>query len=892
MRKQSSERQPCNLGPSQSAERRTHRANSIDLARDPDSTLIDWIDEQGRRQPEEAALIGAGDSLSYAALAARTTQLAATLLAAGVARQDRVGVLLEPGADLVASLLAIMRIGAIYVPLHLEWPRSRLSDIAAQVGFKTVLTSTELAAPAAALCPQFLVLEHIGGVSPPVHDAIDSRARPDDIAYILFTSGTTGQPKGIPIQHRGLLNLIASTQERYRLSAQDRVLFWTASSFDVSLLDICWPLACGAHVVLWPPAAAKQPDTAIDVIDAYGVTVFQTVPVMLDAMCDARRRKPLDRSLLRLIICGAAVLRRAVRDRALAAFGCRLANHYGPTEVAVDALWFDCAESFEGEMVPIGKPLSNVHVFVLDPDDEPLPIGVTGSICIASPGLSPGYWGAPELTEAAFFRKVFAPDCAPLRLYRTGDFGKLDADGVMHFAGREDNQVKLHGNRIELGDIESALLRHPAVAQAAVLLQPQAGGEGSLKAVVELRDRAVNRFEVRDKVYRQWTLAQQPWLRQHMNLIHHDTWPSCFEGGVAAARYWEKVYAQFPAYQYCLLDSTDNVACVGNGVPLFWDGRSATVPAGWDAGVELAFRQLAAGIAPNTVLALAGIVAGPYQGSGLSNTLVESFRALAKMHGFDQFLGPVRPVGMSEQSDMDVHAWAQARDERGEPLDFWLRVNQRLGARILGVADHSQLVQGTLKQWRRWTGVSFAASGSYALPGMLQPVEVDLAGDCARYYDPSIWVGHYGLLDASCGIDRHYGVDDLREHLSACLPAYMLPDELAIVSALPLNENGKVDFAQLGRRALADVACGAKACDPAQMQLVDIWEKTLQQSGIGIDDDFFLLGGHSLKVIEMLARVEQCFGRKVRLRDFYRQPTIYHLERLIAACEPQATPLV
>lgn len=852
--------------------------NRTEAPREADRTVVDLIDAQCRNHPQATALLGDEGELRYGELDAFAHAIAQSLRKQGVSEGDMVGVWLGASHSLVASQLAVMRTGAVYVPLHEEWPASRLADVAAQVGFKAILTTRQRVDDAATLGQAVLTIEDLPHAPIGGDGEQASRARADGLAYILFTSGTTGRPKGIPIAHRGLHGLVVSTQERYRLSADDRMLCWTAPTFDAAMLDILWPLAAGAQVVLWPSAKPKVPAAVIEAIDQQRITALQTVPLMLDALNEARSKRPVQHSPLRLIICGAAAMSRPVRDRAKAAFGCRLANHYGPTETTVDALWFDCDEPSEGDMMPIGRPLPNVQAFVLDRHDQPLPVGVPGQICIASPGLSPGYWQAPALTQAAFFDATLVPGQPPLRLYRTGDLGRFDREGRLHYLGRRDDQVKVRGNRVELGDIESTLAQHPAVAKAAVVWRADEG-EGRLKAFVELRDDAVNLFQSRGRTYRQCTYSQRPALRKAMNLIHHDTWPRYFAGSPVLARHWEQLYSHFPTYQFCLLDETDDVACVANGIPLYWNGDPATVPSGWDEGVELAFRQHAEGVAPNTILGLAGIVASHCQGLGLANKIVEGFRALAKMHGLDHFLGPVRPVGMTDDG-MDVHAWAKACDENGEPLDFWLRVHMRLGARALGVADRSQRVEGTPEQWHEWTGQPIEQSGQYRLPDTLQPVDIDLQAGTGHYYDPSIWVGHYGLRDAAFGIRAHYGVSDLREHLSARLPAYMLPDDWQIVSAIPLTENGKVDARRLVATAAEAPGDAVTPATQTQSHLVGIWQDLLKTDGIGIDHDFFNLGGQSLKVIEMLARVEQAFGRKVRLQEFYRQPTIRHLETL------------
>ncbi|MCG8291810.1 non-ribosomal peptide synthetase [Pseudomonas entomophila] len=850
------------------------------LADPATGTVLDLIEAQGRQNPAAPALATTDGSLERAALAREVDHLARALAGHGIEGGQAVGVLLDGGAEAVIALLAILRLGALYVPLHPDWPASRLQAVATQAGMRWVVSREAWQRQAQELARPVLVMEHLPRQAPG-QPRLASQATPGQLAYLLFTSGTTGTPKGIPAGHAGLLALVQATQARYALKPGERMLFWTAPTFDASLLDMLWPLCAGAEVVPWPAGLARTADNLLQVLREQRITALQTVPAMLEALVEAARRGAERLPDLRLIICGAAALHRSLAERTLATFDCRLANHYGPTEATVDALWHDCGQPCAGDRVPIGKPLPHVQAFILDRHDQPLPIGVPGQLCLASTGLSPGYWQAPEQTRLAFFEKALLPGQPALRLYRTGDLARFDGEGLVHYIGRLDHQVKVRGNRVELGDIESALASHPDVARAAVTWQEEDGGR--LRAFVELRERQVARIEARNQVLRQFSVAQRPELRVHMNLIHQGTWPRYFAGSPVLAAHWESLYSLFPHYQFCLVDDNDQVACVANGVPLHWDGEQQSVPEGWDAALQLALHQHQAGIPPNTVVGLAGIVAEHCQGQGLASTLAKGFRALATRHGLEHFLGPVRPVGMP--AGMPVQQWADTRDSQGEPLDFWLRVHLRLGARELGVAPRSQRIEGSLAQWRAWTGVTFDRPGPWQLEEALQPVEVDLANDRACYHDPSIWVGHSGLR-SDTPTAPPCDPATLRQYLAECLPAYMLPDELLIIGQMPLTENGKPDLRRLHGQAPRHDTPASVASSPLQHQLQALWQRILACEGFGVDHDFFVLGGQSLKVIEMLAAVEQAHGRKVRLQAFYRQPTIRHLEQLLQAQEP------
>lgn len=850
--------------------------NATDYFYNKKETLIDLFFYQANLSKEKAALHYINQTISYNMLSERIAQFASYFYSDGVRKGDFVCILLEPGIDLIICLLAVLKLGAIYVPINHEWPEARVQEVATYLSSAIIVTQDNYLPLANKLLLKVINIEHIKLKAQNMPAYIENHASPTDLAYLLFTSGTTGKPKAIPILHSGIMNLLYSTQKSYCLNENDRVLFWTSCSFDPSVLEIFWTLCFGAQVVIAPPQINRLPEQALLFIEQMKITVLQTVPTMLEALCAVKKYQ----GYLRLIICGAALMHKVLRDQALEIFKCRLMNHYGPTEVTVDALSFDCSQDFVGARVPLGKPLDNVKVFILDENDEPVPLGVTGEITIASPGLTPGYLHDPMLTNTKFFNKQFAEDSILLRLYRTGDLGKFDENGLVYFCGRKDNQVKINGNRVELEEIESLLLQHPELAKVALQFTEEES-ESKLRAYLEFHEHALNVFESRGEKYYQYTLAQQPQMLRLMNSIHHDTWPRYFEGSPFLSKYWKRLINEFPEYQFCLLDKENNIATVANGIPFYWSGEKSTVPSGWDEGVELAFQQKTQGIQPNTIIGLAGIVRSNYQGRNLSTQIVRGFRALAKMHKLDHFLGPVRPVGMFDHGIKDVHIWAKSRDKNNEPLDYWLRVHERLGAKNLGVAPQSQLVEGSLDDWEKWTGQRWNTSGEYYLEDTLQSIEVNVEKNYARYFDPSIWVSHSNLQNEATGLEKHITISDFRAYLASKLPAYMLPNEFYLITKIPLNENGKINlralpnFSQQQRTQIAQPESAIQIC------LIEIWKNVLARDGFGIRCDFFHLGGQSLKVIKMLFDIEQEYKIKISLQEFYHQPTIEHLEKLI-----------
>ena len=292
---------------------------------------------------------------------------------------------------------------------------------------------------------------------------------PEQLAYVIYTSGSTGQPKGAMNAHRGIANRLWWMQSTYELTAGDRVLQKTSSSFDVSVWELFWPLGTGAALVLARPGGQMDPRYLAGLIEQAGVTVMHFVPAMLEAFVSAGSLGSC--GTVRLIVCSGEALPGPLAARCTAGWGGRLENLYGPTEAAVDVTWQPCTPEVTGlPVVPIGRPVANTQVYVCDHAGEPAPVGVVGELFLGGVQVGRGYWDRPALTAERFVPDSFG--AAPGgRLYRTGDLARYRPDGTVEYVGRTDQQVKLRGHRIELGEIEAALRQLPGVQDAAVLLR-------------------------------------------------------------------------------------------------------------------------------------------------------------------------------------------------------------------------------------------------------------------------------------------------------------------------------------------------------------------------------------------------------------------------------------
>jgi amino acid adenylation domain-containing protein len=415
-------------------------------------TLVSQVEAQATRTPDAVALRCAGAALSYLELDRRANHVAHRLRTAGVGRGDVVGVCLPRGLDLPVALLGVLKAGAAYLPLDPDYPAARRDFMLADSGARLVLEG--------ALEP--------GGADAPPGDP----PGPRDAAYLIYTSGSTGRPKGVLVDHRAIVNRLDWMQRAHRLGPDDVVLHKTPTAFDVSVWELFWPLVTGAVMELAQPGGHRDAGYLRDLVVHGGVTTLHFVPSMLAAFL---AEPGVERcGTLRRVVCSGEALSPALTQRCLATLPhAQLHNLYGPTEAAVDVTAWQCRP---GEAtVPIGYPVQNTRLYVLDAAMRPVPVGVPGELYIGGVQVARGYHNRPALTAQRFVADPFGPPGA--RLYRTGDRACWRPDGALEYLGRLDRQVKLRGQRIELGEIEAVLREQPGVRDAAVLLREDRPGD-------------------------------------------------------------------------------------------------------------------------------------------------------------------------------------------------------------------------------------------------------------------------------------------------------------------------------------------------------------------------------------------------------------------------------
>ncbi len=451
---------------------------------DADGFVHRCVERQACDAPDRLALKFRSGEISYGQLNRKANRLARLLRENGVGPDTLVVLCVERPIEMVLGVLATLKAGGAYVPIDPDQPTERTTMILRDMAARFVLTTPKASLRVRESLAKVIVLDHeqeiFAHASDGDLDPFEFGLTPANLAYVIYTSGSTGLPKGVMIEHRALFNRLDWMQRAYRLDQNDRVLQKNPYTFDVSVWEFLWPLSVGATLVLAEPDERLDPEKLARTIVQEGVTTVHFVPSLLASFLNDRSAETC-KSLTRIVCSGEELPARLADDCMKVLPNATLYNLYGPTEAAIDVTHWTCAPDARLSRVPIGRPIDNVQIYILDEAREPVAIGAVGEIYIAGIGLARGYLNRPELTAELFVRDPFAGDPAA-RMYKTGDLGLWRPDGAIEYHGRYDNQVKIWGFRIELGEIEAQLKLTPGVRDAAVVVQDLATGERRLMA--------------------------------------------------------------------------------------------------------------------------------------------------------------------------------------------------------------------------------------------------------------------------------------------------------------------------------------------------------------------------------------------------------------------------
>ncbi|NHC37937.1 amino acid adenylation domain-containing protein [Scytonema millei VB511283] len=467
------------------------------------------FETQVEQTPDAIAVVFENEHLTYRELNQRANAVAHYLQQLGVKPEVLVGICMERSLEMVVGLWGILKAGGAYVPLDPEYPPERLAFMLQDSQVAVLLTQEKQIAGLPDRQTQVICLdtewEKISReqTTNPVSDL-----RSENLAYVIYTSGSTGKPKGAMNTHRGICNRLLWMQRAYQLTSQDRVLQKTPFSFDVSVWEFFWTLLTGACLVIAKPGGHRDRDYLVNIIAQEQITTVHFVPSMLQVFLD----RDLDRcDRLRRVFCSGEALSLGLQEKFFQHLDCELHNLYGPTEAAIDVTFWQCQKNSHLRTVPIGRPIANTQIYILDPHLQPVPIGVPGELYIGGVGVARGYLNRPDLTQERFIPNPFwesresesreqgvqgernlkslhpTPHTPhPTPLYKTGDLARYLPDGNIEFLGRIDHQVKIRGFRIELGEVEAVLSQHPEVKDTVVMAREDEPGDRRLVAYVVL----------------------------------------------------------------------------------------------------------------------------------------------------------------------------------------------------------------------------------------------------------------------------------------------------------------------------------------------------------------------------------------------------------------------
>ncbi|MEM9819925.1 MAG: amino acid adenylation domain-containing protein [Bacteroidota bacterium] len=449
-----------------------------------EETIVSLFEQQAALNPEATALYFEGTEMSFRDLDEKSNQLAHYLRKKGVKEEELVAICVDRSFDMIVGLMGIFKAGGAYVPIDPDYPQDRIDYIIenANANFAISHNGYDRLFARCEGVENVQLDQDWSSIAEESVARVANDLTPDNLMYVIYTSGSTGKPKGVMNQHSGLVNRLLWTQSEYNLQAgEDAILQKTTFCFDVSVWELFWPLISGVRMVIAKPGGHKDSDYLRDIIDEAGVTTMHFVPSMLEVfLLDVEAG--VCNSLQRVLCSGEALKPSHVAEFKQKLAHVELHNLYGPTEAAIDVTYWAIPET-KVEKVPIGKPVANTQLYILNKAGKLTALGVPGELYLAGVQVARGYYNRPDLTEERFVANPFSTE-ENAKMYKTGDLARWLPDGNIEYLGRIDNQVKIRGNRIELGEIELVMQQSPMVNQCVVLAKPDVNGNNRLVAYV------------------------------------------------------------------------------------------------------------------------------------------------------------------------------------------------------------------------------------------------------------------------------------------------------------------------------------------------------------------------------------------------------------------------
>ncbi|MEM7465356.1 MAG: amino acid adenylation domain-containing protein [Pseudomonadota bacterium] len=795
---------------------------------------------QAKSSPDTVAIIDGNLSVTYDALA-RYVLSVSDQLVGQVATNELVAVSLAKGWRQVVATLAVLTAGAAYVPIDPALPAARRRELFSDANARVLIFDRNNDRDDWAPNAQSISVDEQLDISSR-WQVPEEKQHAADLAYVIYTSGSTGKPKGVMIDHQGAVNTILDINERMAITASDRVFALSSLSFDLSVYDIFGALAAGAAIVMPQADLARDPAHWRERLTTTGVTIWNSVPALLqllvtelEAEFDANKPSALRVAMMSgdwIPVTLPTALKKHFPDIDLYSLG-------GATEASIWSIIYPITRVDENwSSIPYGKPMANQTWYVLDDNGEPCPPWVTGELYIGGRGLALGYWQRPDLTAASFVPDRFDDSPDTLMLYRTGDIGRYGADGNIEFLGREDHQVKIGGNRVELGEIESQLLTLPAIEEAVVTVNT-ASNElvGYVVPANTNNDRANPLARLAVKNASSTLTAETDGMPIDL--------PSPEDNDAHIRR---QSHRQFLTQPMALSDLAAMLACL----------RAHQV----SQGIGKKYRYPSAG--------------SLYPVRVVVEVKADAFNDLnAGWYSYDQSAHQLHALRSKKSLDEDklYSANSEAAENRAFAIYFIADLNAIENSYGERARDFCLLEAGYMGQLLMESAPSLAIG----LCPLNDPGQSEVA-DCLNL--PTHQIPIHGLFGGAIDLEwnsqwmaaqqapKASFQSQLTDHLREHLPAYMVPSRFVVLESLPLTANGKIDRSALPEPSALDNDYLAPRTTTEQA-VTDIWQTLLEIDKVGVNDDFFQRGGNSMLAVQLLVELRQLAGCEIAMADLF-----------------------
>jgi amino acid adenylation domain-containing protein/FkbM family methyltransferase len=891
------------------------------------------FEEQAARTPDATALVCGQRRLTYAELDRLSNRVAHSLRGRGVGSESLVGVYLRRSPEMVAALLGALKASAGYVPLEPGAPVERLRLMVEEAGVQVVLTRAEEEAEAAMVLGGAAELLEVCGteVSGKSAEALRAEVSGENVAYVIYTSGSTGRPKGVVVTHKGLSNYLSWCVEAYAVAEGDGTPVHSPLGFDLTVTSLFSPLVAGRSVVLLPDIEGVEAlDDALN--SGTDFSLVKITPAHLEALRQWRSVGDPELKVRRMIIGGEALRGEGLSYWRTYAPDTKFINEYGPTETVVGCCVYEVSagDSLSGA-VPIGRPIANTQIYILDQHLRPVPTGCVGEIYVGGAGVARGYLNQPGLTAERFVPNPFGHEPGA-RLYKTGDLAFHLPDGNIEFVGRADQQVKIRGYRIELEEIQTVLERHEAVQEAVVVADEDEQGEKRLVAYVvpdarhaapvrrllqmekrgslaaRLRYELPNGMTVfhrnkgeTDYLYKE-IFEDRAYLRHGITLEGAEC---VFDVGanigfftLFASRICpDATFYAFEPIPPVFEVLSQNAALYGIKAELFncgVAGKAATDTFTFYPNLSVMSGRFTDFEEDREVVRLYELnqQGGLGRGTSVSGELLDE--VIADSLTTETFTCQLRTISEvirerqveridllkvdAEKSELDVL-------EGIEPGD-WEKIRQ-LVVEVQDINNHLERISTLLR------------NKGYEVTVHQEPLLKDttLYDLYAVRPEHAKWQAGRPATVSACVLPRDAWANparlsgDVRDFASDHLPAYMVPWSVVLVDEIPLTTNGKVNRCALPRPGESGLTAAESWIAPRNVVeevLHDVWTDVLRREHIGVNDNFFELGGHSLLAIKTISRLRESLQVDLSLRSLLESPTIARLAQAIVRDEPEA----